>query len=538
MLTQRELTDLTTPPPIWSEYQQAIFDEFRSGTGNFVVKAYAGVGKTTTAIEGIRHAPEQRILLTAFNNKNAVALSRKLSESGNPRAEAKTAHALGFSIVRQYRDRLIVEKKENAGDRAAALTLAVCGLAAPDPILRLVTKLHTQGRENAPHATTVGDLTALAIKFECEPDDQWTRCRTCGRAEDDHDEFGLPIGRVPDHAYFGFNLEYVETKALAAMTLAATVQSGGTIDFADMIFLPVRNGWIAPQYDLGVIDEAQDFTLTQLEIAQGVCRGRIAIIGDRNQAIYAFRGADSESIDRLKNELHAKEFKLPTTYRCGKAIVREAQRYVPDFEAGADNPEGEVLYLDLDKLTADAGPSNFILSRTNAPLVSIAMKLLRLGKRTRIAGRDIGTGLKTLIRKFRARSVPDLLAKISAWEKRDVARTTIQLNVATNGRKRTLQAKIDGIIDQAEMLSSLADGARNVEEVIDRVDALFTDDGLGDAGIITCSSVHKAKGMEADKVYVLTDTLRDHNQEERNIAYVAITRAKNTLVYVSDPANK
>jgi superfamily I DNA/RNA helicase len=82
------------------------------------------------------------------------------------------------------------------------------------------------------------------------------------------------------------------------------------------------------------------------------------------------------------------------------------------------------------------------------------------------------------------------------------------------------------------MLISLTDGAKSVDDVIGRIEALFTDDGLGAAGVITCSSVHRAKGLEAERVFVLRDTIRDHNQEERNIHYVAITRAKRELVFV------
>lgn len=498
----------TTATRTWSSQQIDIFEWFANHTEganpNRIVRARAGTGKTTTIIEAVRHAPEQNILLCAFNRKIAQELTVRLQDT-NPKAQAKTLHALGYECVRRFRDRLTI-----SNDRADALTAKVCGNKAPDTITRLVSKLHTLGRENAPHATKVGELTSLAIAFECEPDEYWVEQ--------------------------GFDLTYIETKALEAMELASNVQSGEMIDFSDQIFLPVRNGWLSKTYDLVVVDEAQDMTVTQLEIAQGVCKGRICIVGDNMQAIYGFRGADSESLDRLKTELKAEESGLTRTYRCGKAIVAEAQQYVPDFEAGENNPEGEILHLEMDKLVTEAQASDFILSRVNAPLVSIAMKLLRSGKRTRIAGRDIGAGLKSLVRKLKGRSVPDMLSKISAWEMREVTRLRAQLTNAKNGKAKAIQSKMDAIADQADMLTSLADGARNVDEIINRIDGLFTDDGLGDAGVITCSSVHKSKGLEADRVFILKDTLRSHSQEELNICYVAITRAKSTLVYVS--ANK
>jgi hypothetical protein len=86
----------------------------------------------------------------------------------------------------------------------------------------------------------------------------------------------------------------------------------------------------------------------------------------------------------------------------------------------------------------------------------------------------------------------------------------------------------------------LAEGAKSVEEIANKVRGLFEDDGLGEAGLITCSSVHKAKGLEANRVFILMKTIRYHSQEERNIAYVAIDRDLYTdqaVLDVSDPAH-
>jgi hypothetical protein len=53
------------------------------------------------------------------------------------------------------------------------------------------------------------------------------------------------------------------------MELAATVNKGDWMDFTDMIFLPVRNGWLVPMFDMVVVDEAQDMTVAQLETRAG-----------------------------------------------------------------------------------------------------------------------------------------------------------------------------------------------------------------------------------------------------------------------------
>lgn len=492
---------------IWSEQQTEIFTFFTNSEDHLVVRARAGTGKTTTIVEAVLRwlaaNPGKRAVVCAFNKRIAEELTARFAGYS---VDVKTLHSVGFACCRIYRERLVLEDaKKVAITRKDALAQKVCGTRAPDAIVRLVAKLHTLGRETAPHATKIGDLTTIAIRHDCEPDEQFER--------------------------IGFGLDYVEAKALEAMEIAANVQSGDTIDYSDMIFLPCRNGWLMKQWDLGVVDEAQDMTSAQLEIAQGCC-DRMVVVGDNCQAIYGFRGADSESLDRLKAELGASELGLTTTYRCGRAIVDLAKTWVPDFEAGPTNSDGLIRDLAESKLTAEAGPGDFILSRTNAPLVSTAMSLLRAGKRTRVAGKEIGKGLVAILRKLKARTVPELLARIESWRDREIHRQNAKILATKNGRREAINAKIEAITDQAEMLGSLADGARNVEEVLDRAEALFADDGLGAAGVITCSSVHRAKGLEADRVFILRDTLRETTQEERNICYVAVTRAKKELVWV------
>ncbi len=485
----------------WSTQQSDVFAWFQSPSANrhLIVRARAGTGKSTTIREGVRYAPDTRILIAAFSKSIQLDMQSKLTGT---QADVQTLHALGFQCARRFRDRL---RPDFSGARADDLALAACGLQVPDGVRKLVAKLHTKGREIAPLATLPGQLMTLAYKFECVPDDFWSEQ--------------------------GYTTEFVEAKALAAMQLAATCPAGTAIDGADMIFLPIRNRWLTRMYDLVVIDEAQDMTTSQLLIARGVLRdnGRICVVGDDRQAIFGFRGADSGSLDRLKTELGAAELNLTTTYRCAKAIVDLARQYVPDFTAAEQNPDGEIRDIPDTELISTAAPGDFILSRTNAPLVSTALQLLRSGKRAHVAGRDIGKGLITMIRNLKAASVPDLLRKVGTWQEREIRRLTAQI---TNKTKNTIEGRLDAIDDQAEMVRALAVEARSVEDVRLKIDQLFADDGLGAAGLITLSSVHKAKGLEADRVFLLSHTFRDTSQEELNLSYVAITRAKHRLTWV------
>lgn len=511
----------------WSGQQEAIFDWFARrglcggsgmveipatspgpGEGEFcigchaceksdlIVRARAGTGKTTTIIEGVNRAPESSILLCAFNKRIATELNSRITNSS---AEAKTLHALGFAAIRNLWRQVKVTEGATRGDY---LTNKACPTTTPKPICRLVTSLHTKARDMVGRIPSYEELTALALFFDYVPDEGW--------GEEN-------------------SLDMVVKWARAAMMYATDNEPGAEgIDFADMIFLPLMLHLLKPTYDLGVCDEVQDMTLAQLQMFQQVCKGgRLCVVGDDKQAIYGFRGADSGSLDRLKAELQAEELPLTTTYRCAQSIVRQAQTLVPDIQAAPTNPEGlidDCLFKDLLE-AAEAG--DFILSRLNAPLVRTTLALLKRKKRAKMAGRDIGAGINSVLRKLKCKettSIADTLSKLRDWE---VKQST---KLASCG----LLDLVDRCHDQADMIRSLAEEAEDMPDLINRIEWLFTDD-LHDPQIL-CSSIHKAKGLEAKRVYILQESLyrQGPSQEEDNCAYVAWTRAIAHLTFVTE----
>lgn len=480
----------------WSAQQQIIFEWFRRDVSirNLVVRARAGTGKTTTIIEGVNQAPEDFILVCAFNKKIAEELSTRIT---NPSCEAKTLHSLGFQAIRRQWSRIGVAK---GSARADFLTNQVTKGNLPKQIHRMIGQLHTKVRD-----------MGIELKFSA--------------VQQAAEFFDL----VPE-GYGQYDLPYVVNAALAAAVYAKMEEPRQDvgIDFADMIYLPLVWDLLTPDYQLVVVDEAQDMTLAQLTMAQRVCDGRICVVGDDKQAIYGFRGADSGSLDRLKGELTAAELPLTTTYRCAQAVVRRAQTLVPDIQAGASNPEGIVDTVKYADLLAMAAPGNFILSRINAPLVSITLALIRQQKRARMAGRDIGAGIKALILKLTRGSynvsVDTMLQSLEKWESKTVTR------YANSGQLDL----IDRCRDQADTIRALTEDsdAENVGALIQTLEWLFEDNSSVET--IVCSSVHKAKGLEAERVFILMESLyrRGVDDEERNIEYVAITRAKSHLSLV------
>ncbi len=495
-----EVGHIGPAPTRWSPEQEAIFDWFEDHTERtvqqkdfLIVRARAGTGKTTTIIEGVNRAPETSILLCAFNKQIADELNIRIS---NPNAQAKTLHAVGMQAIQRMWPRMPVDAKK----RGNQLVDAVCPYDTPSPIRRLVNELMTKGREICPLGPTEDHLRVLALRFDLVPDEGWTK----------------------------FPLQFVVSRALAAMHHAAKVAPSYDtgIDFADMIYLPLAWDLLSKDYQLVVGDEVQDLTLAQLEVLSRVCCGRMCLVGDDKQAIYGFRGADSGSLDRLKKQLNADELGLKTTYRCGQSIVREAQLLVSDIVAAPGNPEGAVLDSNYANMLTTVAPGDFILSRLNAPLVSCTLQLLQRGIRAQMKGRDIGRGIVAIVRRLKvvdSTPMDELLQKLAAWESKMTTR------YASYGQPEL----VERTRDQAAMIFAFAEESETCGQLMRQVEALFSDGQEG--SYVWCSSVHKAKGLEADRVFVMRESFYRYGEspEEMNIDYVATTRAKSTLVRVT-----
>jgi superfamily I DNA/RNA helicase len=479
-----------------SEQQISIFNWFKDGEGNLVIRARAGTGKTYTVVNAIQFAPEQKILMAAFNKRIATELKEKIK---NPKAEAKTLHSVGCGFV--YRNWEGAQLSDERGERLARRSLPA---GAPDAVVRLTARLAAIGKNAFPFPKP-GDLADAAYQYDLDPDEYL-------------EEQGWTVDRIA-------------IAAEKAMEFAC--QKDGTFDFDDMVFVPVRNGWVRPKYDLVVIDEAQDMNASQLMLAMKVCKrgGRIAVVGDDRQAIYGFRGADSNSIDRLKGELVAHELGLTITYRCPQKVVAMAKSIVPDYQAAPTAPEGVVREASYETMVAEAGPGDFVLSRKNAPLMKVCLKFIAQGRRAMIEGREIGTGLVNVIKAVKGKSMPDFLERLTKWEDKQKTR------LMKTGKKAA-EKKAEYIADQAECLRAVAQApdVKSIEAMKTKIMDMFGETAGGKHDYIVCSSVHKAKGLERKRVWGLVETLYPGGRrsviEEQNIEYVMITRAMNEFVSV------
>lgn len=490
----------------WTPQQVAIFEWFGKPTAkrNALVRARAGTGKTSTIVEALKYAPETlggRVLLAAFNKRIADELVTKAPR----RVDVKTLHALGLATLRQTFGKVGINDR-----RGRELAEEISGRMAPKEAVGLVAKLASIGKLTL--TTTVQGLVKLAGDFDVEPSGRITELPP---VDDEYRKEGLgpwTVLRIAELAH-------------KAMTLAA--ENVSEIDFDDMLWIPAARSIRPNPYDLVVIDEAQDMNAAQLALARSAARasGRICVVGDNRQALYSFMGADANAVDRMKLELDAVEMPLSATFRCPSRVVAMAQVYVPDYRSAPGAAPGVISSLgDVENMPGRVAPGDFVLSRSNAGAAEACLSLLRAGVRATVIGRDVGASLKRLVEGFGVTTLQDLLRAVSKWAELESGKAK------ASGREE----KIERIRDQQETISALCSGLKDVPALLARIDELFADKAA--AGRVACSTVHKAKGLEAEQIFVLVPTFRAClDEEEDNLKYVAITRTKNSLVFVGKP---
>ena len=481
------------PARVWSPQQSAIFDWCRRGEGSLVVTARAGTGKTTTIVEAVKALPSRSVLLCAFNKRIAEELGRRVAGA----AHVYTLHGLGFRLWRRAQPNTQVDEKR--GYRLAEDALKSMGVPPLREFKQAVRSVADIAKQVNPYTKNPSDLVELGYTF--------------GFFE------GLSDSEV----------EKCAVAAIKAMQLAVDTKDG-VIDFTDMLYLPLMRPTTRGEYDYVVVDEAQDMNRAQLDLAlQVLKKGNtgLIVVGDDRQAIYGFRGADSNSLKRLREKMQAVGLGLTTTYRCPKKVVAVANTWVKDFQAAESAPEGVVRATTSEKLIADAQPGDFIISRTNAPLFRLCLDLVAAGKRAKVEGRDVGKMLVNIIDKLKASTTEEMLVRLDEWERR---------HIQLAGEDEAAAA---AAMDTAEALRFLAKETNDLNGLRSLIDSMFEDSTPGVVSPrVTLMTVHKSKGLEAERVFILCDTFRggfmsDPSSEEANLRYVAVTRAKNELVFVN-----
>lgn len=328
------------------------------------------------------------------------------------------------------------------------------------------------------------------------------------------------------------------------------------------------------KYKYIMVDEFQDTDDKQWRFVKSFQDSKLFVIGDALQALYAFRGADSTIIKNLVDDPNWNTYKLTNNYRSTKCICEFANditTYANDkyrIALHSDKTGGFVRIVKgdindvIDSLKLmDQDSSVAILARTNAEVQEIS-DVLKQHNVPHNVGRKDDTPLKIL------KSVTDndymvrwLASLLSSAEYADYIRKSFEssyevkefLNDFVIDRNKFLEALVQDVISIRRICKSAAPNISKFADILKvlklencvldgTVDSLYTlytylESYLecNDSNVYV-GTIHSVKGLEYNGVIVVGvngSRFKLTNEENCNVYYVGVTRAKTQLVIIS-----
>jgi DNA helicase-2/ATP-dependent DNA helicase PcrA len=476
--------------------QAAFYDELIEGSGHVLLSARAGTGKSTSCREGMWRLLEAHgdvsVRYCCFNKK----IADEFAEKSPPTVDVGTMHRFGLQALQSAFGCQI--------DKQKSYTI-LDGLGGAD----------LKGY----YRRAIVKLVGLAKNHGLKPGDRalpaWI------------DEF---IDRFD-----------VETYRQRDMVIARTIQvfdrsaeMTTIVDFDDMLWLPTLHPVRFPSVDFLFIDECQDLNPVQHELAERLSgSGRTVVVGDPYQAIYGFRGADSESIPKLRDKLDARTMDLTVTFRCPRKHVELARQLVADFECGEGAPDGTLEYAAKDAIDL-ARPGDLVLCRANAPIIQACLRQIANLVPSVVRGRAIGDSLVSIVKKLPdAATIANFTRELNRWRSAELMRLEA---------KDGAEDLIEQLADKTAGLEAIASACSSPAEIPAAIQRLFSDEDPTNR--VNFSSVHRAKGSEARNVLYIQIPYGERRDRERppaqweldqrrNLRYVALTRSLDSLTLIS-----
>lgn len=338
--------------------------------GPLIVLAGPGTGKTRVITARVAHmihdrgVQPDRIAAVTFTNKAAGELRQRLAglvgQTQAARVHAATFHSLGFGIVRRFADLLGLDRDPVIMDSSQRNRL-IREIIRDEGLYK--RSLSTGINAAVEHARdSMESLRHLGLDAEASRKRVEGLAASVGELDEaDRDAREAELER------FGQAIE-----VYTHFERRCRERSWVVID--DLIMLPTKlireqphaASMIRHDYAHLVVDEFQDVNLSQIEMIRALCppseRADVCVVGDDDQSIYGFRGADDRAFAHFAGiwTSHA-EVHLKTNYRSARVIVeasnasiiRADSRFAPDKESRAHRGDVHGASLELVRLDDD-----------------------------------------------------------------------------------------------------------------------------------------------------------------------------------------
>lgn len=516
-----------------SKFQEDIFNFILNDNRNLVISAVAGSGKTTTLLKALEIIPEDKsVLFLAFNVSIADELKQRIPKD-KTNITVNTVHSFGMSTlmksiypevnIKKYREILqsIVDFKN--GENLNNIKLYEFN-EEQQKYVNEITKLIPDLNENKDFLKNVVELCNLSrlnlVNFEIKP---------------------IGVGEINKIAT-KYSIDNLDNESTVAWFLAKIgLQYHKKIDYSDMVSMPIILNFEPNKYDFVFVDESQDLNSCQRNLMISAIKddgGRFIAVGDPKQAIYAFAGADHESYQKLKDTPNTVELPLSYTYRVAPEIVNMVKHINPLITSHPKNRKG-IVYDTFSYKDIEDG--DMVLCRNTLPIVSLCIKLLTEGKKSYIVGSDIGESIIKMIlstnKKDTEFTIDGVISSLLIEKEKLIEKA---INKYGLSRSEAMdESHIAVFIEKIQLIEALSYGVNDPYVVIDKIETIFSDDKKEG---IRLSTIHKSKGLEAERVFIIHEDLMPSKyakqpwqiEQEKNLEYVAYTRAKTTLGFVND----
>jgi len=502
----------------FSKYQMGVFDWFENQSSQYAsVDSVAGSGKTFTGIEGMKRADMfARKLFGCFNSHIQQELEVKVKPIMN--AAARTYNSLGWEACRDA-TRCKLQKDEKTSNILKYKLLPNTGGMLSDADFKIFCRLR-------------GPIQRLVSL--CKADCCFTVDEALQHIPELIDFHDIDVPSPDDK-----ELNYAKFMDYFARTYDLSINTTYFMDYDDQIYQPLRKGWPLKKWNLILIDEFQDTTEMQSRLLQSALArdGRIAVFGDDDQVIYEFRGSEEDTMKKWREKMGATHLPLSICYRCPISVVKEAQGIVPRIEWADSAINGVVDRVKRTEMRQRVQDGDYILCRTNAELMGEVIYFVSNGRKAYVRGKDVGENLIEMVNKIVGPSdcpIDFLLVGLQDHV----------LQMAEFFKKIDKEDKIELLQDKAQMIRLACQGCSYVEQVRDKITAIFTDPQKEG---ICCMSSHKSKGLQNPRVWVLKpEKLADNwnakkdwqKRSQRRLRYVTITRAQEELHWVETEKNQ
>lgn len=544
-----------------STYQQDILDFFLNNPqSNMLVNALAGSGKSTTACMLSEHSKTSDLYI-AFNASVVEEFKKKIK---NPKTKVMTMHSLAYSIMLynvEQESKDSGEKPKGFGSQRSKRTVSLDNFKPHKILDEEITKRYGRYIEFAKRVFLKDNYVNLYNLCRLTLTDMSSN-KDVSRLIDDHVLFlyyGDEGYSAPDISEITSTLKILDTKSRQQF------ETQGVIDFTDMLWITFNklkyDNWEVPYWALYTniyCDEVQDFSNIQLNFLKFIKRtkGRYVFIGDFHQAIYNFAGANAQAFNQIPKMFAPVEtFDLPICYRCAKSHLSRVNReYGIPILPCDDAPMGFVKTIDKNKISEYAKAGDMVISRKNKWIAEVVLDLARNGTPIFIEDKEMVAAIKRQILSSKCTSVGTLkkfLQKvISNYNKKLFE--IVSKNAREGGHEEEhleAVAEANSKIDNTSFLLEILEGYLENHASSDSVSKFsnFIDKLLNTTPSPNCvrlCSIHKAKGLEATNVFVLNEAKinydfrnsKEQNIQEKNLSYIATTRAKEGLYLVKEPS--